>query len=79
MVISGSESGSDNAGQSVEVYVPSTGQSCELPDLPGNDEYDRHIMEGLMVCGGQFVLEDSCLTLKDGTWDTTTASLQEDR
>ena len=41
---------SDSVGQSVEVYVPSTGQHCQLPDLP--DKRYAHTMEKTTICGG---------------------------
>jgi len=66
-----------SVGNSVEVYIPSTGQHCQLPDLPG-DPRDGHTMEEMTVCGG-FVTSTgtSCLTLIDGTWQTTTTLLEE--
>merc|ERR1719436_2053627 len=33
LIVSGG-SGSDNAGYTVEAFVPSTGQHCRLPDIP---------------------------------------------
>jgi len=65
-----------SVGNSVEVYIPSTGQHCQLPDLPG-DPRDGHTMEEMTVCGG-FVTSTgtSCLTLIDGTWQTTTTLLE---
>ena len=65
-------------GTSVEVFVPSTGQQCRLPDLPENRR--RHTMEKMTVCGGMEgrYIETSCLTLSNGIWDTTT-TLQESR
>ena len=59
---------------SVEVFVPSTGKHCQLPDMPG--DWEDHTMEGLMVCGGWWE-EKSCITLIDGTWQTTTTLLEE--
>ena len=63
---------------SVEVFVPSTGQHCQLPDLPG-DPRDHHTMEEMTVCGGYYSTssETSCLTLIDGTWQTTTTLLEK--
>merc|ERR1719300_318920 len=43
----------DNAGDSVEVYIPSTGQHCQLPDLPGDPRW-YHTMEEMTVCGGGY-------------------------
>ena len=78
MIISGGGS-FDSAGQSVEVYVPSTGQHCQLPDLPAG-RYD-HTMEKMTVCGGyggygEFTWT-SCLTLTDAGWEVTTTLLEE--
>merc|ERR1711973_445306 len=67
-------------------FVPSTGQHCQLPDLPGLPRY-WHTMEEMTVCGGHGNGDDygdtsaryhdptSCLTLKDGTWQTTATLL----
>merc|ERR1719295_461938 len=74
LIISGGEP-QDSAGNSVEVFVPSTGQHCQLPDLPGAWR-DVHTMEEMTVCGGVDT-ERSCLTLIDGTWQTTTTLLEE--
>ena len=57
------------AYQSVEVYVPSTGQLCQLPDLP--DRRWLHTMEKMMVCGGEDT-KTSCLTLTGDGWENTT-------
>ena len=62
----------DSVGQSVEVYVPSTGQHCQLPDLP--DRRYGHTMEKMMVCGG-WNTRTSCLTLTGDGWETTTTLL----
>ena len=35
---------------SVEVFVPSTGQSCTFPSLPDHGR-SGHIMDGLLICG----------------------------
>jgi len=63
----------DSASQSVEVYVPSTGQHCQLPDLP--DRRYWHTMEKMTVCGGGDTLT-SCLTLTDAGWEVTTTLLE---
>merc|ERR1712038_787815 len=58
---------SDSAGQSVEVYVPSTGQHCQLADLPARRL--GHNMEKMTVCGGGYSDSwTSCLTLTDAGW-----------
>ena len=57
-------SGGAGAYSSVEVFVPSTGESWVLPDLPRQRQ--DHTMDALTVCSGS-----SCDTLSDdGTWDT---------
>ena len=68
---------------SVEVFLPSTGQHCQLPNLPGDPRY-YHTMEGVTVCGG-FIdsTGTSCLTLtgRDGLddqlWQNTTTLLEK--
>ena len=76
MIISGGGTYlSDSVGKSVEVYVPSTGQHCQLPDLP--DWRHQHTMEKMMVCAGEDTAT-SCLTLTaGGTWERTTTLLEE--
>ena len=55
-----------------EVFVPSTGQHCDLPALTGW----RFVftMEKMTICGGQNTAS-TCETLTEGTWQTTTAAL----
>ena len=75
----------DTAGQSVEVYEPSTGQQCRLSDLP--DARVGHTMEAKTVCGGVKDENDenddtktSCITLtlnSAGTWEKTTDLLEK--
>ena len=69
----------DTAGQSVEVYAPSTGQQCRLADLPGVRR--GHSMEAKTVCGGLFWFSDTkktCITLTSaGTWEKTTDLLEK--
>ena len=70
---------SESFGKTVEVFVPSTGQHCQLPDLPIRRYH--HSMEEKTVCGGapDPGTTTSCLTLnEDGTWETTT-NLREER
>ena len=77
LVISGGAP-SDSAAQSVEVYVPSTGQHCLLPDLP--DRRDGHTMEKMTVCGGggyNSDTETSCITLTGEGWENTTTLLEQ--
>ena len=66
LIISGGE---NNAGTTAEVFVPSTGQHCRLPDMPGFRRY-FHTMEKMVVCGG-IKDEKTCLTLTDGIWKET--------
>ena len=76
MIISGGDP-PDSAGQSVEVYVPSTTQQCRLADLP--DVRRDHSMEAKTVCGGTDTtdVKTSCLTLtSSGTWERTTTLLE---
>ena len=68
-------SGGDTAGQSVEVYAPSTGQQCQLSNLP--DVRSGHTMEAKTMCGGEYT-RTSCISLTSaGTWDKTTDLLEE--
>ena len=66
----------------MEAFVPSTGHYCYLPDLPG-DERHYHTMEEMTVCGGYNTTDTgdststSCLSLIDGTWQTTTTLLEK--
>ena len=78
LIISGGGSGS--AEKSVEVFVPSTGQHCQLADLPAGRRL--HTMEGVMLCGGgesDSGTRGSCLNLNaNGAWEIT-STLLEDR
>ena len=65
-------------GQSVEVYVPSTGQHCQLPDLPAMRF--QHTMLDTLVCGGEpsSDTQTSCLRLTaNGTWERKTTLLEK--
>ena len=77
LIISGGYLYNDGSIQSVEVYIPSTGQHCELPDMPDGRHY--HSMEGMEVCGGDDTdTQTSCLSLTDeGTWERTTTLLEK--
>merc|ERR1711953_1416688 len=66
-------SGGDDSDKSVELYSPSTGQHCQLPDLP--DRREGHSMEKKMICGGYYN-PTSCLTLSSSGWETTTDLLE---
>ena len=74
LIISGGHS--SGVRKSVEMFVPSTGQHCTLPDLPEGRFY--HTMEGMVVCGGMnsLTVGTSCLTLTDAGWETTTTLLK---
>ena len=67
---------------SVEVFVPSTGQHCQLPAIPGDLRF-THTMEGRTVCGGDSDSVDSanrtktsCLTLNDAGWEVSTTLIE---
>jgi len=65
-------SGGSGAYTSVEVFVPSTGLSCSLPDLP--DEKQYHTMDSLIICGGterQYTTRTTCLSFTSGQWITS--------
>ena len=68
---------SSSAGHTVELYVPSTGQHCQLPDLPDNT--GEHTLENLVLCGGWGSTNTSwsCLTLTGDGWERTTTLLEE--
>jgi len=69
---------SGSVGKSVEVYVPSSGQHCELPDLPAS--IYGHTMEDRRICGGGYsdTTRTSCLSLtEEGTWNKTATLLEE--
>ena len=60
-------SGGYGALTSVEVFVPSTGQSCFFPPLP--DERYLHTMDSLYICGGQYT--PTCVHFSAGQWTTS--------
>ena len=60
--------------KSLELYEPSTGEHCQLPDLP--DRRHGHSIEERVICGGDYTLT-SCLTLTSAGWETTTDLLEE--
>ena len=60
--------------KSVEVFLPSTGQHCTLPDLPA--KRSGHTMEEMVVCGGGDN-DTTCTTLTEAGWETTTTLLEE--
>ena len=56
--------------------MPSTGEHCQLPDLPSGRF--GHIMEGIVVCGGDYgETQTCCLTLTDAGWEKTTSLLEK--
>ena len=63
--------GGDGGIRSVEVYVPETRHSCELPSLP--DRRRTHTINDLVLCGGDDLENEShsCLTFSSGTWEKT--------
>ena len=67
---------SESVGRTAEVYVPSTGQHCQLPDLPDPRVY--HSQEVNTVCGGlNSDTRTSCLTLTEDGWERTSTLLEE--
>ena len=69
---------SSSVGKSVEVFVPSTGKNCTLPDLPASRSF--HTMEEMVLCGGGgnsgTSTRTSCLKLTDDGWENTTTLLE---
>ena len=68
-------SGGSDTSTSVEVFVPSTGQSCSLPPLP--DSRWSHTSDGLYICGGQNT--PSCLHFSSGQWNISHTLVVERR
>ena len=65
-------SGGDDALTSVEVFIPSTGQGCSLPELP-DERYD-HTMDSLLICGGGYDqpnISTTCMSFTAGQWITS--------
>ena len=67
MIAAGNHYGS--VGKKVEMFVPSTGHHCKMPDLP--DYRYHHTLEAMTVCGGSYgdITKLSCQTLTDGSWE----------
>ena len=63
----------NQSGISAELFIPSTGEQCKLPDMPQHRLV--HKMVGEMVCGGLYS-EWDCITLIDGEWQVTTELLE---
>ena len=67
---------SSAAGNTAELYLPSSGVSCTLPSLPNRRE-SHTVSKGGLLCGGgythhkRFTAEDSCLKWSpdSGTWE----------
>ena len=69
-------SGGFGAQTSVEVFVPSTGQSCLLPNMP--DERFGHTLDSLLICGGYEVsTSTTCLSFTSGQWITSHTLVEE--
>ena len=70
--------GTDFRGGSVELYVPSTGLSCYLTDLP--HRRSGHSQDGTLLCGGGAAWRHGCLRLDptSGRW-IESHSLQRER
>ena len=60
--------GGSTTGNSVEVFIPSTGSQCSLPDLPGPGA-SAHIQDGNLLCGGDH--HDGCYSWTNGRWELT--------
>eukprot|EP00091_Calanus_sinicus_P012997 TRINITY_DN28997_c0_g1_i1.p2 TRINITY_DN28997_c0_g1~~TRINITY_DN28997_c0_g1_i1.p2 ORF type:complete len:163 (-),score=50.34 TRINITY_DN28997_c0_g1_i1:16-447(-) len=67
-------SGGGEALTSVEVFDPSTGLSCSLPNLP--EERFAHTMDNLLICGGE-ESGTTCLSFSSGEWMTSLTLLEE--
>ena len=58
--------GGYGAKGSVEVFIPSSGSQCSLPNLPKRTY--SHIQAGKTLCGGR---DDTCYTWLWGEWQQT--------
>ena len=54
-----------------ELYLPSSNESCSLPQLPGDDRYYHSLESSGLLCGGA-VTSDTCLQ-----WSPDTGSWEE--
>ena len=68
--------GNTGSGNYAEMFIPSTGEHCHLPDIPGPPR-DAHSASGSTICGGYYS-KYSCISLIDGVWENRT-TLQEPR
>ena len=66
--------GGYGTGSSVEVFIPSSGSQCSLPDLPKRTL--SHIQAGKTLCGGR---EDTCYTWLRAEWHQTPNVLNRKR
>jgi len=61
----------------VELFIPSTGDSCLFPSVP--DIRKGHSMNNMYICGGDdFYARDLCIQFVDGHW-TSLSSTRESR
>ena len=81
LIISGgySKRGRPILTNTVEMFVPSTGQHCTLPDLNRQQTRYSHTMEEMVVCGGEEETSIECLTLTRTGWRTKARPLLERR
>jgi len=71
IVISG---GSQGLNKWVELFIPSSGDSCLFPSVP--DIRENHSMNKMFICGGDdFYARDLCIQFVDGQWKTLSATL----
>ena len=67
----------ESVAKSVELFVPSTGHHCVLPNTGDSGPWRyQHSIEKNVICGGQQHLSKSCLTLTNGNWEETTTLLE---
>ena len=60
----------DSVAKSVELFVPSTGHHCVLPNTGDSGPWRyQHSIEKNVICGGNHHLSKSCLTLTNRYWD----------
>ena len=68
-----------SGGNTAEVFVPSTGQNCQLPEIPGASRF-LQTMEKMMICGGSNTMRNCRTLMSDlGTWQITTSPLRRSR
>ena len=61
-------SGHSNSGLTAELYLPSTGISCLLPQLP-DDRAGHSVTSSGLLCGGADSNREQCLQWNTGSWD----------